>query len=193
MQQTSPNWTSPCHTLKSNCANHMASITAEGAWGSKALTVGAHGTEDIMLYCSCLLIPAGRHRLVLAFSLPILKSNSMVNRLLCSLLHSHKICHYALDLRNLVLEDFCADYQTHGISSMALKADPYNQPLPQRWNIQTNGSAHRFCDVQISHWVYQEQLDLNRLLSHGRSATPKSNCQLFCSLPTNCSVEELFV
>jgi len=84
----------------------MASITAEGDCGSKALTVGTHGTEDIMLYCSCLLIPAGRHRLVLALSLPILKSNSMVNRLLCSLLHSHKICHYALDLRNLVFEDF---------------------------------------------------------------------------------------
>ena len=61
MQQTSPNWNSPCHTLKSNCANDMPYITAEGAWALNALTPGTYGTQDIMLYCTCLLIPAGRH------------------------------------------------------------------------------------------------------------------------------------
>ena len=43
---------------------------------------------------------------VLLFPLPILKSNSLVKRLLCSTLCSLKLCHYALDLHNFVLEDF---------------------------------------------------------------------------------------
>ena len=39
----------------------MPSINAEGAWALNALTLGTYGTEDMMLYCACLLIPAGRH------------------------------------------------------------------------------------------------------------------------------------
>ena len=40
---------------------------------------------------------------------------------------------------------------------------------------------------------YQEQVDPHRLLSHTRIATLKMYCQLNCSLPSNNSVEGLFV